>query len=434
MKKILLVNLLLFLALLSFSQESSLLQFLKSQPVIQQIEKIDGNRQFTESYKIMVKQPLDHNDTTVGFFYQRVFVSDVSKDAPVVLVTEGYVAPQARRLTYLSEPARILHANQIEVEHRYFGESWPKNIDWKYLTVKNAAGDHHLITELFKKYYTGKWVNTGVSKGGQTATYHRTFYPDDVDVTIAYVAPLNFSVEDERLAKFIAEKTGTPELRKHVQQIQLEVLKRRKQIYPMFHDLVKEKKYTFRIPEQEVYDYCVLEYPFAFWQYGINPDALPDVQASDSTLFNHLFRISSPSYFSIEGMEDIKSFFVQAQHELGYYGYNIKPLKKYLKIKSSKGYLTKIFLTKEMTFPYNPQTMLNVQKFLDTTNKDMIFIYGAYDPWGATAVNIPNKPNLLKVVRPEGAHNSRIGNMPDDLKNKIISKLEDWLVVPIDVE
>ncbi len=434
MKRILLVNILLFLALLSFSQESSLLQFLKSQPVIQQIEKIDGNRQFTESYKIMVKQPLDHNDTTAGFFYQRVFVLNVLKDAPVVLVTEGYVTPQARRSTYLTEPARILHANQIDVEHRYFGDSWPKNIDWKYLTVKNAAGDHHLITELFKKYYTGKWVNTGVSKGGQTATYHRTFYPDDVDVTIAYVAPLNFSVEDERLAKFIAEKTGTPELRKHVQQVQLEVLKRRKQIYPMFHDLVKEKNYTFRVPEQEVYDYCVLEYPFAFWQYGINSNALPDLKASDSTFFEHLFKISSPSYFSIEGMESIKSFFVQAQHELGYYGYDIKPLKKYLKIKSSKGYLPKIFLTKEMTMPYNPQTMLDVQKFLDTTDKDMIFIYGAYDPWGATAVNIPDKPNLQKVVRPGGAHNSRISNMPDDLKNKIISKLQTWLGVPVDIK
>jgi hypothetical protein len=427
MKKFILLQLFWLLALFAAAQDSEFLKFLKSQPAIQKIEKIQGAKQFAESYLLMVRQPIDHKDTTIGFFNQRVYVDHLSKEAPVVLETEGYVASQASRAAYLSEISNLFKTNQIDVEHRYFGKSWPGKINWKYLTVENAAADHHAIVELFKKFYSGKWINTGISKGGTTAISHRAFFPEDVDVTVAYVGPINFGVEDGRHEPFIAEKPGTKEQRSKIRQLQLEVLKRRGKIFPMFQKMVEDKKYTFRIPEKKVYDYCVLEYSFAFWQFGTNPELIPGENASDTVLFKHLFSVASPDYFSLQGIEPTKSFFVQAAHELGYYGYDTKPFKGFLKIKSAKNYLRKIFLPRGLHIKFDNTAMLKVQDFLNTTGKDMIFIYGEFDPWSASGVNIPVKPNLLKVVNPGGSHRSRIGSLPEPLKKEVLAKLSLWL-------
>ena len=64
-------------------------------------------------------------------------------------------------------------ANVLTVEHRYFGKSIPSPCDWKHLTIKNAADDMHAIVSSFKNLYTGKWIATGASKGGQTALFFK---------------------------------------------------------------------------------------------------------------------------------------------------------------------------------------------------------------------------------------------------------------------
>ena len=84
----------------------------------------------------------------------------------------------------------LFKTNMIEVEHRYFGESIPfmqddstitdETLNWDYMTARNEAADLHRVNQLFKKIYEGKWIATGISKGGQTAMLYRTFYPDDV--------------------------------------------------------------------------------------------------------------------------------------------------------------------------------------------------------------------------------------------------------------
>ncbi len=89
------------------------------------------------------------------------------------------------------------------VEHRYFGESKPDStIGWEYLTTAQAAADHKSIVDLFKTIYKGKWVSTGISKGGQTSIFFKYYYPDAVDVWVPYVAPLNLEQEDKRIFYF----------------------------------------------------------------------------------------------------------------------------------------------------------------------------------------------------------------------------------------
>jgi hypothetical protein len=385
MKKLQLLFTSLLISAISFAQ---LDQFLLTQPEIKVVEKIAGNDFFNETYKVMVRQPLDHSDTTKGFFLQRVFVADKEKQNAVLLITEGYGANYAANPRYVNELSPMLNSNQITVEHRYFGESWPDSVNWDHLTSKNAAGDHHSVVEIFKKYYSGKWINTGISKGGQTAVYHRAFFPEDVDVTVAYVAPLNFGVEDGRHEPFLRKVPGTAVQRKKIEEFQIEILKNRDVLVPRIEAYSQEKNYTYRISMDKVLDYCVLEYPFALWQWGRLSDKIPGKNVGLDSLYNHLLVVSNPSYFAIGDMENIKSFFVQAARELGYYGYETKPLKKYLSIKNAENYLTQIFLPQGLKIEFDKTTAKQVKKFIKKTNSEILFIYGEYDPWSATAFEI----------------------------------------------
>ncbi|MCK5838868.1 MAG: hypothetical protein KAG99_03420, partial [Bacteroidales bacterium] len=178
---------------------------------------------FKEAFLLQFEQPIDHNDPDGPSFSQRVFLFHHDFPKPVVLVTEGYAARYAENPAFIYELSDYLDANQIIVEHRYFGESVPDSIQWEYLTVEQAANDHHRVVELFKGLYRGKWLNTGISKGGQTAMYHRYFFPEDVDVTIGYVCPLNFSIEDARVYSFM-ELVGDSICRNKVFNYQMEML------------------------------------------------------------------------------------------------------------------------------------------------------------------------------------------------------------------
>jgi hypothetical protein len=430
MKKLYIIFIFLLISAVTFAQLSQLDEFLNAQPQFKEIKVIPGNDFFTKTYQIMIRQPLDHNDTTKGFFLQRVFVANKTKENPVVLGTEGYAANYAAMPRYINELSSMLNANQITVEHRYFGNSWPSPLNWDYLTVKNANADHHAVVQIFKKYYTGKWVNTGISKGGQTAVYHRAFYPDDVDVTVAYVGPLNFGVEDGRHEPFIRNVPGTPEQREKIQKFQVEILKNRDKIMPKLEKFIAGKKFTFRISHEAVLDYCVLEYPFALWQWGRLTDKVPTTEVSIDSLFNHLMAVSDPSYFSIEDQENIKTFFVQAARELGYYGYDWKPLKKYLSIKSAEGYLPEIFLPSDLKIKYSKKSAKEVSKFMKKTDEQILLIYGQWDPWSATAFEV-HSPNQVKVIKAGASHSTRIKNMPADQQKLIKEKLENWLGVPV---
>jgi hypothetical protein len=176
-----------------------------------------------------------------------------------------------------------------------------------------------------------------------------------------------------------------------------------------------------------------LEYPFALWQWGKGIDNIPSKDTGFEQLFTHLIDISGPSYFAIEEMEGIKSFFVQAARELGYYGYDTKPLKKYLSIKSSKNYLSKIFLPEDVKIKYDKSTAKYVRNYMKNTDDEILFIYGEFDPWSATGFEVTEKDNLLKIVKPGGSHRTRINNLPEDQKLQVKDKLEKWLDIQVSI-
>lgn len=420
---------LLLFALLSASVSSFaqtvLEQKISAISAIKEIRPLETS-EFSEKYVTYFTQPLDHRHPEKGSFRQRVIVSHVGFDRPTVIVTEGYGAAYALRSQYREELSKLLNANMIFVEYRYFLESTPEPKDWQYLTAENSADDLHAITTAFKNIYPGKWIATGISKGGQTTLLYRTFYPDDVDISVPYVAPLCYGVEDGRHEPFL-HKVSTPENRKIIEDFQLEALKRKATLLPRFEKYCTEKNYSFRAPIEEIYDYSVLEYSFALWQWGSPISSIPATTASDDEIFSHLLAISEPGYFTADSPN--ASFFVQAARELGYYGYDVQPFKQYLSIQSSEGYLHRLMLPEELKdMPFDKTLSKKITKFLKKQDPKMIFIYGQNDPWTAAGVTwLKNKKNIHVFIQPNGSHLARISTLPEKEKKEVMELIKQWL-------
>lgn len=408
----------------SFAQ-TALEQKISTISAIKEVRPLETS-EFSEKYVTYFTQPLDHRHPEKGSFRQRVIVAHVGFDRPTVIVTEGYGAAYALRSQYREELSKLLNANMIFVEYRYFLESTPEPKDWQYLTAENSADDLHAITTAFKNIYSGKWIATGISKGGQTTLLYRTFYPNDVDISVPYVAPLCYGVEDGRHEPFL-HKVSTPENRKKIEDFQLEALKRKATLLPRFEKYCTEKNYSFRAPIEEIYDYSVLEYSFALWQWGTSINSIPATTASDNDIFSHLLAISEPGYFTADSPN--ASFFVQAARELGYYGYDVQPFKQYLSIRSGEGYLHRLMLPEELKdMPFDKTLSKKITKFLKKQDPKMIFIYGQNDPWTAAGVTwLKNKKNIHVFIQPNGSHLARINTLPEKEKKEVMELIKQWL-------
>lgn len=392
------------------------------------IKEIKADSVFKSAYELMITQPVDHNAPEGPKFHQQVFLSYVGPEAPVVVITEGYSA----RRNYTSELASLLKCNQIIIEHRYFDESTPDSIDWKYLTTWQAATDQHRIIEMFKPLFSGKWITAGISKGGQTVMFHSYYYPDDVDVRVPYVGPLNFGPEDSRMKEFL-ENVGTTECREKVFSFQQLALKKSDILYPMLEKLSQEKHWTFeRVGGmKKAYEMTVLEYEFAFWQWGASCDEIP-LNGSDDEIFSYLAKTGDFSYFEDHSIKYYEPFFYQAMTEIGYYGYQFDRFKGLLHYAADDGKPEFIFSAPQnVELEYNYEFAKQVDDYLKTKARHFIFIYGENDPWSASAAVIDGNKECIKVVREGGAHSTRIKTLSDEQKSLVLNKLEEWLNVDL---
>ena len=411
----------------SYAQESmspsGVLNKLKGLPGVKNVQLAASSRGGAasgESYVIMFQQAVDHQKTNGAEFQQRVFVTHVGYDKPVVLNTEGYAAMGPGSSGELG--AMLGSCNVVTVEHRYFGSSVPSPLDWKHLTVKNAADDLHTIVSSLKKLYAGKWISTGTSKGGQTALFYKCYYPDDVNATVAYVAPVNVAQEDPRYDVFI-KTAGDDVTRIKIKKFQNAMFKREAEILPLLH--LSEADYS--MGAAKAYEYGVLEYPYYFWQYAVNPDTVPAPDASAQVLANHYIKTNTIFFYSERGKKMFEPFLYQAFTEIGYYNYDITDFKQYMKALKEP---TNLDIcppgTKEMIV-YKPDTMSFVFNFLQYKAQNVIFIYGDLDIYSATQMQLLGRTNSIKIVVEGQHHGARISSFSPEQKELFYSNLEQWL-------
>jgi hypothetical protein len=181
------------------------------------IEKRETVGHFDENYEIWFEQPIDHNNPSKGTFRQRVFLGFENPSAPVFVELRGYNIGRENA----GELANHYHANQLTIEHRYFTNSRPKEIDWNTLTIENAAKDQAIIIDAIRSslYPNTKFISTGISKGCQTVMAHLSYFPENVDACVCYVGPLNYQREDPRIYEFL-ENVGSEADREKVKDFQ----------------------------------------------------------------------------------------------------------------------------------------------------------------------------------------------------------------------
>ncbi len=148
-------------------------------------------------YYFTFRQLIDHSNPDAGTFDQRVSIRFKGYDKDVVLYTHGYEMSDIEK--YIpSGLATLLGANQVNVEHRYFGGSLPEPADkmkYTYFNAEQQAHDLHAIVQALKKnlFKNNKWGSTGTSKDGMTSSLY-AYYSDqngwnDIDLFVPFCAP-----------------------------------------------------------------------------------------------------------------------------------------------------------------------------------------------------------------------------------------------------
>jgi hypothetical protein len=422
MKKFFLTWVLVTFVLFQAGASVKLDEFL-SRKEVKEIRVLESESIFEQILEVMIEQPIDHRNPDGATFNQRLYISHINPDRPVVLVTAGYDA----KYYYTSEIAQELKCNQVMVEHRFFGRSAPGTLEWEFLDTWQAASDHHRIIGMFKELYPEKWISTGISKGGQTVMYHSYYYPNDVDVRVPYVAPLNYEVEDERIYTFL-DQVGSPRERRKVKRFQKMTLKYQERYIPAFQEFSEDKGYTYELAGglEKAYEYCVLEYSFAFWQWGYVPaKKIPGRAARAMEVIQHMNRVAGFDYFADGFIIKNQPFFFQALTEMGYYGYDLDEFSKYIRHVDNP--IFTFTLPEDLEIPFDASLSRNVEEYLEEEADNFIYIYGEYDTWSATAVTSTGTTNSKIFIKEGGSHRTRINNMPEAQREEVYQTLVEFL-------
>ena len=379
----------------------------------------EGYRYFELHYE----QPADHDQPNGARFSQYMTLLHRSHDAPMILRTLGY------RLTQLDRKAELtglLESNQLVVEHRYFADSTPTG-GWNHLDIRQAAADHHRIVEAVRPLYSGNWINTGHSKGGMTAIFHRRFYPDDVDATVAYVAPISYGPNDDRYLGFLAE-VGTPECNEDLWAIQREALNRRQDLLDLFEDHAANNGYTYNLMGGlgPAFESIVMEIPFTFWQYSGETycSVIPGIAASNASIFQFIsdfvgWWAVADVFFDIYG-----AYFYQAHSELGYPAVatdHLEDLMQYEPPSVEEG------VPPPGSNPiFDSSVMPTIAQWVADESERLMFIYGQYDPWTAGAFELGDAEDAFIFVDPGGTHGARITTLEPQDRDAAFAIIHRW--------
>ena len=387
-----------------------------------QVKEITPRDGFERSFEIIVQQPVDHNNPNGQQFNQRLYLHHLSDKAPMVFYPSGYAAHPQR----LYDLENKLEANLICATHRYVSDARPYPTDWQYLTIEQAVADHHEIVEIFKSYYKKQWLSMGRSKSGMTALFHRRFYPDDVDATIAWVSPMIHGVDDARFDNYL-EKVGSTECRNRIITFQRTILEKKDEILPLIQSYMDQSSLTYNVEPEIILEYEVCEYPFAYWQfYEMWPcESIPDENASAAVLYQHLKNLGGFQIYSDEYRDYYSPLYYMAYNELGWY----KLKKDYLSDLLTTNPSYSFFVPENINLIFKPEVMQDIENWLQNEGNNIIYIYGENDTWTAGAIELTGATNAIKIVQPNANHNVMI----DDLDNPdlVYNALEEWLGVEI---
>ncbi|MCQ8191079.1 S28 family serine protease [Streptomyces rugosispiralis] len=382
-----------------------------------------------EGYRFLVfsyAQPVDHRHPAKGTFQQRFTLLHKATDRPTVFYTSGYNVSTAPRR---SEPTQLVDGNQVSMEYRFFTPSRPQPADWSKLDIWQAASDQHRLFRALKPIYGKKWLATGGSKGGMTATYYRRFYPRDMDGTVAYVAPNDVAdKEDSAYDRFFAG-VGTAECRTKLNAVQREALVRRDEIVQRYQKWADDEKQTFTVvgSADKAYENVVLDLVWAFWQYHLLKDCadVPAPTASTDELYGFIDEISGFSAYTDQGLETYTPYYYQAGTELGSPTFKTPHLAGLLRYPGI--YAPRNYVPRDIPMRFKPGVMGDIDRWVRHDAHRMLFVYGQNDPWGAERFQVGKGAKDAYVYTVAGGnHGSSIAQLTGDQKAKATAEVQRW--------
>ncbi|MFJ2114537.1 MULTISPECIES: S28 family serine protease [unclassified Streptomyces] len=380
-----------------------------------------GYRYFVLNYT----QPVDHRNPSKGTFQQRITLLHKDTSRPTVFFTSGYgLSTNPSR----SEPTRIVDGNQVSMEYRFFTPSRPQPADWSKLTIWQAASDQHRIHTALKGIYSAKWLATGGSKGGMTATYYKRFYPGDMDGVVAYVAPNDVVDKEDSAYDRFFETVGTKECRDRLTTVQREALIRREPLEKKYAEWAEAEGATFTTigSLDKAYEAVVLDFAWAFWQYGLADDCatMPPATASDQEIFDIVDAVSGFSAPTDQNLATYTPYYYQAGTELGSPAIELPHLGSL----SRYGYPSpRSFVPRDIPMKFTPRAMPDIDRWVRHHANQMLFVYGQNDPWGAEPFRLGRGAKDSYVyVAPGANHGANVAGLVEDQRAKATASILEW--------
>jgi hypothetical protein len=416
------------------AEPSDPLVFLRSIPEIVDVVEKPSGIEGTRFFAFRMRQPLDHAVIAGPSFLQRATLLYRDRASPTIFGTSGYdlsTRPKEPELVQLSS------GNYVAVEHRFFGESVPETLDWKHLTIEQAAADHHHLVSVLRPWLDGKWISTGASKGGMTAVYHRRFYPEDVDATVAYVAPNSLADPDERYIEFLRQR-GTPELWQRIDRWQESILAHWPEVRTRYvQELEKIGASADLLGVDTTLELALIEAPFTLWQYGdaALAERTPAPDATADELYNFLDESSFglAAFWQDAALTFYAPYYWQAATQLGYPAVRTQHLAARPLAELNRA---SQFPPMNVEKKFDTSSMSSIQNWIDTNATSLIFVYGENDPYTAAAFR-GNQTAALRdihiLIAPQANHSAKLANLEGNARSDAETSLSRWLGVPVEL-
>lgn len=391
---------------------------------------VDGYRFFVLNYK----QPIDHRHPSKGTFKQRISLLHKGEGRPTVFFTSGY---DLNTNPSRSEPTQMTDGNQVSMEYRFFSPSRPDPADWSKLDIWQAASDQHRIFKALKKIYGKNWIATGGSKGGMTATYFRRFYPNDMDGTVAYVAPNDVRNDEDSAYYEFFKNVGSKECRDKLNTAQHEIFERRGEMVPRLKKWAKENDYTFKLAgsADKAFELIAQDLVWGYWQYHLEAecDTVPSEKASTDELYKWADDIGGWSAGTDQGMLPYTPYYYQAGTQMGAPDYEeplLDDVRKYPGLNTPRTYVPRDI---PMKFNKNDKAMRDIDRWVRHHSSEMLFVNGENDPWSAEPFR-PGKhtKNTAVYTAPGQNHGANIAKLAEDDRAKATRALMEFAGLDVD--
>ena len=392
-------------------------------------QKAEGKLVYQSQYSMFISQPVNHAQPDGDKFKQKVCILFRGYDRPTIMVTEGYFWGG---FDDAEDFGINLNANIVHVEHRNFGESYNQDVGkWEYETIAQASADLHAVYQALKPILKGRWMSTGTSKNGETSMDYAYYYPNDMNLAVAFCSPFNVSLSDKRFGDYLFNEANTEEVRAIMKKHIRSALENGEEgLYQVCCKRFKQEGKP--LPSYTEYVFNIFDTFFNLFQYTLPSRHIADIENMTKDEESYAKKINQTIAFNRD--MTFYTYMVDCAKEQGFPNPGYDYFADLLEGTSFKAEDVMETFLKEgdhrLLKQYDNSVRLDMRDnfFLNSTTP-LLFIYSQADPWSAAQ---PEKlgPNAKKVINPIGIHSPKINDpayCPEEVKQEVMDFVRRYI-------